>query len=242
MLLLSFSALIPGLAQADEVDTLSQRLVALRGEVDELNAALTLQREEQRQQMAALVAQRGEVEAAIKRMARQEAKMRKDLAENREMARKAGADDGELKPVLLQAMSELREQIEGGLPFKRQARMAAVDETRKQMDSGVLSSARAANRLWALYEDELRLTRENGLYRQTITLGDDPVLADVAKLGMVMLYFRTPDERYGMAQQTADGWQYAEITDRADVQRLAQFFASLKKQIRTGLFELPTKG
>ena len=95
------------------------------------------------------------------------------------------------------------------------------------------------NRLWSFYEDELRLTRENALYSQIIPLEGDRVLADVAKLGTVALYFQTRDERVGQAVRNGNNWQFIAIEDRADQQQIEVLFDSLQKQIRTGYFELP---
>ena len=230
-----------GVVFADSVDTLAERLISLRGEVDDLSAELSLQREEQKQRMAALMAQRSEVAAAIKREQRQQTKLRKALAQNREAARKAGADEKALEPVLATVMTELHRHIETSLPFKRAERLAALEEVRQQMSSGLLSASRAANRLWRFYEDEIRLTRENGLYRQAIEVDGESLLSDVARLGMVLMYFRTADDRYGMAQKSADGWDFRLITDEQDRRRVATLFESLQKQIRSGIFELPGK-
>lgn len=232
---------LAGVASADNVDTLAERLIALRGEVDDLSAELTLQREEQKQQMAALMSQRSELAAAIKREQRLQTKLRKGLEQNREAARKAGADEKALEPVLATVIDELRLHIETGLPFKRAERLAALDEVAQQMSSGILSASRAANRLWRFYEDEIRLTRENGLYRQSIAVDGESLLSDVVRLGMMAMYFRTPDERYGMAQQSAEGWQFHLISDEENQRRVAALFESLQKQIRSGVFELPGK-
>ena len=226
---------------ADNVDTLAERLISLRGEVDDLSAELSLQREEQKQRMAALMAQHSEVAAAIKREQRQQSKLRKALAQNREAALKAGADEKALEPVLVSVMDTLRRHIETSLPFKRAERLASLDDVQQQMSSGLLSASRAANRLWRFYEDEIRLTRENGLYRQAIEVDGESLLSDIARLGMVLMYFRTADDRYGMAQQSADGWAFRVIDDEQDRRRVAALFESLQKQIRSGIFELPGK-
>src|SRR5690606_29294078 len=89
------------------------------------------------------------------------------------------------------------------------------------------------------YEDEFRLTRENGLFSQTISLGRERVLADVVRLGSMALYFRTQDGRVGLAQRAADGWRFVVEDDAADRARIDALFDALRKQIRQGWFELP---
>ncbi|PKM09840.1 MAG: hypothetical protein CVV15_07675, partial [Gammaproteobacteria bacterium HGW-Gammaproteobacteria-5] len=70
-------------------------------------------------------------------------------------------------------------------------------------------------------------------------LGDERVLAEVAKIGSMALYFRTQDGRVGLAQLSADGWQFVPVSKRDDIARINTLYDALKKQIRQGWFELP---
>ena len=223
----------------DSIDNLTQKLITLRGEVEDLNTELLLQREERKQTMAALLAQRSEMEARLKRAEINQQKLRKTLKRNLEIAETAGNDATRTVPVLISAIASLEEKIKSRLPFKIEERLADLKEIRSQITSATLSPPRAANRLWAFFEDEIRLNREIGLYRQTISLNGERVLADVARLGMVMLYFRTPDEKYGMARREEKDWQYQLVTAPSGKKQIALLFESLEKQIRSGLFELP---
>ncbi|NOX75485.1 MAG: DUF3450 domain-containing protein [Gammaproteobacteria bacterium] len=227
-------------AQAGQVDTLSKRLIVLRGEVEDLGAELSLQRAEEKQRIATLLTQRSEVQASVSRELRNQDKLKTFLKKNRELARQAGADAGKLKPVVLNAIARIKHNVTDGLPFQLGERLAALDSMRDQLNSGVLSPPRAANRLWAFCEDELHLTRENGIYRQAVDIDGVSVLVDVARLGMILMYFRAPDQRYGMARKTSDGWRFEPADNEQDSKRIATLFESLQKQIRTGLFELPS--
>jgi len=93
--------------------------------------------------------------------------------------------------------------------------------------------------LWAFFEDEFRLTRENGLHNQTLALGNERVLAEVVKIGAMALYFRTPDGRFGQAVRDDSGWRFVLASDRDSQRRIAALFDALRKQIRQGYFELP---
>ncbi len=224
----------------NRIDSLSQRLIVLRGEVEDLSAELALQREEEKQRIGALLTQRSEVQARAGRESRNQQKLKKLLSKNRQLAQQAGADAQALKPVLLQSIATIEEVIRTGLPFQQQERLAALKTLRDQMNSGVLSAPRAANRLWAFCEDELHLTRENGIYRQAVEIDGESVLVDVARLGMVMMYFRAPGQRYGMARKQAAGWTYELVSNEEDSKHIANLFESLQKQIRTGVFVLPS--
>ncbi len=231
--------LLTASVSADNVGNLSEKLIELRGEVEELSAELNLAREEHKQRMSVLVSQRSELEGRIKRARASRDKLQKELDQNLEMARNAGADDELLKPVLLQALEKARKRVLFGLPFKIDERLEALQDIRDQLNKGVMSPSRAATRLWAFYEDEIRLTRENGIYRQPVDIEGEIILADVARLGMVMMYFVTTDDRYGVVLNRNNDWEYRVVEDADGNKHIADLFDSLRKQVRSGYFELP---
>ena len=218
---------------------LAESLIKLRSEVEQLNNEVELSRQEARTQMAALSAQKAELQASVNRAELNIRKLREDLAKKQTEAEAAGVAGDVLKPVLLAALDALRQRIAGGLPFKQTERLAELDDLKRQIDGGTLATPRAANRLWAFYEDEFRITRENGIYSQTIPLDGADVLADVAKVGSMMLFFRLSDGRVGVARPSGASWRFETLTDPADQKRVLAYFDALGKQIRQGWFELP---
>lgn len=223
----------------DDLDVLAEELVRLRGEVESLNAELNSAQEQHRARMNSLAAQKGDLEATRRREDLRIRQLEEDLADNRARAEQAGIAGEALVPVAEQAIAELRAHIETGFPFKIDDRLGALDEIANQLSTGALAPPRVINRLWSFYEDELRLTRENALYAQIIPLDGDRVLADVAKLGTVAMYFTTRDGRVGQAVRSGNDWQFVEIEERTDRQQVEALFDSLTKQIRAGYFELP---
>ena len=88
-------------------------------------------------------------------------------------------------------------------------------------------------------QDEIRLTKENGLFRQTIHINGSDQLAEVVKLGMMSLYFKTDDGKFGQAIKQDNQWTFLSLNDANSKQALNQLFESMKKQIRVGYFQLP---
>lgn len=223
----------------DATEALATRLIQMRGQVDELQSELNLKREEHKNRMTYLTAQLTEMEANRDREALRVQQLEQDLEQMREQVAEAGATSETLSPLILDSLFALREQVQKGFPFKVGDRLAALDEIETQLNSGVITAHRAFNRLWAFVEDEIRITRENAIYSQSIALDGQNMLVDVAKLGNVMMYFRTRDLDYGRAMETPDGWRFERFQSAGDQEMVARLFDSLRKQIRQGYFQLP---
>jgi hypothetical protein len=227
----------PALAQ--EADSLARQLITLRAEVESLNGELAIVRDENRTAMAGLSAQKAELDTALARQQLTVRQIRENLEERENLAAQAGVATDVLKPVLLDAVDRLSASIQRGLPFKREERLAGLKELRDQIETDKLAAPRAANRLWAFLEDEFRLTRDNAIQRQTINVEGEAMLADVAKIGTVMMFFRTDDRRYGSVRRSGSDWNFVLASDKAEQERIAALFDALGKQIRQGFFELP---
>lgn len=239
-LLTGATVLLPVRVAGQEAsESLANRLVQMRGQVDELQTELALSRDEHKNRMAFLTAQLTELEASRDREALRLQQLEKELEKMRSDVAAAGDSSSVLEPVLLDQLSRLREQVGNGFPFKRGERLAELEEIETQLSGGVMTAQRAFNRLWAFVEDEIRISRENAIYSQSIALDGENVLVDIAKLGNAMMYFRTRDLKYGRAVESADGWRFELLSEPADQQRTARLFDSLRKQIRQGYFELP---
>jgi hypothetical protein len=232
-------ALTPQLPAQDSLDNLAEELVRLRGEVETLNSQLNSLTEQHRAEMNALAAQKGDLEATARREDLRIRQLEQDLADNRERANEAGLAGEALIPVAEQVIADLELSIQTGLPFKTEERLNALSEIRSQLETGAQAPPRVINRLWSFYEDELRLTRENGLHTQVIPLGGQRVLSDVVKLGTIAMYFQTRDGRSGQVVRQGDSWRFQELESAADIGQIATLFDSMQKQIRSGYFELP---
>ena len=244
--------LIPGHASADEgvgdseagnYLKLSEKLVALRGEVSDLSSELQQLREEHKLEMRGLITQKNTVSANIKQEEISLEQMKENLLENKKLISDIGADETTIKEALLIESEKLRDYIEHGLPFKAEERLRSLDSYEVNLEAGVITSHKAVSILWSMVEDELKLARDNGVYRQSVFIDEKEHLAHVAKLGMVMMYFRISDDRgadrYGSYVHSNDGWIAESSGDEKESEEIKTLFASLEKQIHAGYFELP---
>lgn len=230
----------PRLAHAeDPVDSRAAELAKLRREVEVLASDVQLRKEDLRSRLKAIEAQNLEISVQIRREELRLAQVAGEAEARRaELAVHAASSSGLVAP-LLSSIAAIRASVEGGLPFRIGERLAELDTLRSQLESGLLAPEAATARLWAFAEDELRLTRENGLERQTVPLETGEVLADVARLGMVALYFRTDGGVVGAAVRSGEGWTWRAFSSRDDEVAVEGLFAKMKHGVRTGSFTLP---
>lgn len=233
------SAQTGDIAGEGDVDRLVERIIALRADVEELDSRLQSLKKEHENRMSSLARREGSLESERDNQELRVEKLKKRLADIRDEARTTGAAGEELAPVLREAIDGVRGYVQGALPFKRGERLASLDELESQLDSGALEPPRIANRLWSFHADEVRLTGESGIHHQPVEVDGEQRLVDVARLGMMLLYFRTDDRRYGYAVPRGDDWSFRHVDGRDAEARIESLFDSLQKQIRTGFFRLP---
>ncbi len=239
VLTLTAACFSPSASAQESLETLARELVAMRGEVEQLQSRLDELQQAQRARRLALAGQRAELEGKLRQARLQEKQLRRSLEEQREAIRRAQSEDQALAPLLHRLIERQRQRVQSGLPFKTQERLALLDEIQTELEHGVISAAQAATRLWAFIEDEARLARESGLYRQPVDIGGEIVLAEVARLGLIALFYRSPEGRVGYLQRDENAWRARPITDPEAGRQVDELFEALARQVHSGFFLLP---
>ncbi len=244
LLALGLASVLATDAAAQEVtDTRAAELARLRREVETMNQELALANEDLRGQLKAVEAQKVEIEVQIRREELRLAQIEGEAAARKAELEKFGTRGAELGPAVHDSIAKIRGAVESGLPFHLTERLQELDDLDQQLSGGAVTPEAATARLWAFTEDELRLARENGLDRQVVTVDGAEVLADVARLGMVALYFRTDGGVVGTAVRTAEGaWKWQTLEGRDAQKTVGTLFEKLAHGIRSGSFVLPNPG
>lgn len=236
---MSIVLLLLGVVSAAEPDSRAAELAKLRREVETLSSDLVLQKEDLRNRLKAIEAQKLEIEVQIRREELRLAQLQSE-ADTRRSELEAHATGGSaLGPALVEAIAGIRKTVEDGLPFHRPERLAELDALRTQLEGGLVTPESAVARLWAFTEDELRLARENGLDRQIVPLDSGDVLADVARIGRVALYFKTDGGLVGGAVHQPSGWTWVVYDAREDQLAVLELLEKMRHGVRNGAFTLP---
>lgn len=227
-------------SMANNLENLAKSLAKTRGEVEILQTQLDMEKEKHSSRMVALNSQLADLSVEERRQKLSIEKLQNSLEKLTENTQKAEHSGDKLKPVLLTILNDYKNHIQAGFPFKKDDRLKAATNLEESVNNQLIDPNKAVNQAWALMEDEIRLSKENGIYQQTVKLNGENLLVDIAKLGTVFLFFQTRDNRSGMAKHSvADGWKFETIDSAGDVERIKILFDSLKKQIRQGYFEIP---
>ena len=215
----SMSVSLPSMA--DSMENLAKALISMRGEVEELQSQLDMEKQSHKTRMDVLSSQMADLSVENQRQEVAIEKLQQALVKYEQATAEAKTGNESLIPVVLTALDDLKQSVQEGLPFKIEERLSELSSLRTQVETQVLDPKKAANRVWAFIEDEIRLTRENGVYSQTIDLDGEKRLVDVAKIGSVFLYFQSNDNRFGKAVRQSDKWRFVELTSPEDKERIA---------------------
>lgn len=221
-----------------QAENLAERLIGLRGKVETLQDEIEAKQQDHRSRMNASAQRRASIDAEIQAKELQLRQLRQLIAEQREKNRQANESAAAITPTLKSVASLLEKYVDSALPFKTDERKQSVTELVSKVERGDISAPQGLNRLWSLYEDEFRITRENGLFRQTITVDGKEQLSDVIRLGTMMMFFRTSTGAVGTVRRNADSFVYERMSG-GDAEQIEALFSAFEKQVRTGFFEMP---
>jgi hypothetical protein len=144
-----------------------------------------------------------------------------------------------ITPLAGRILLQLKDYINESLPFQVPQRLSEVETLSRLLDEGHLDTGNILARIWNLIESEFRLTTESGLYRQVIEINGESMLSEVARLGMVLLYYKTFNGKYGYAVQIEDEWRYIQARSVDEERHIDYLFNSLRKNLWEGYFTLP---
>lgn len=239
LLSLAVSTLFSSSLFATSNEEMVESIMKLRGEVESLYTQIDENKDYYKAQMKSLSMQSADSEAQINRQRTSIKLAESELQKIQTKIANTSSDSVELKPLISDAVTKLQTTINEGIPFKVEERTASLQKILTQLEAGEITQERALAMLWASYDDTLRLTKEIGLFKQQIQIKDKKLLAKVAKIGSVMMYFQAPDESVGYVTKTASKYEYKVVTDPEDIKKITALFDALQKQIRTAYFTLP---
>ncbi len=211
----------------------------IRAEVEQLDASINDEKDTYKAGMNSLLRQKNDLESVVAREDLTIKQLERELDKVRKEIKEAGKNTEGLKPIVFNALDMMKENIQASLPFKTAERISDIEKIRSQLESDLITGQKALALTWNAYGDAIRMSKENGLFKQTITVKGEDRLAEVARIGTVAMYFKLPDNTVGYASKDVNGWFYKEAVAKKEQEQILALFDSFKKQIRSGYFTLP---
>lgn len=238
-LVLAALLLAPAANAAQTNKELVNSIIALRGDVERLYTDINENKERYRTEMKSLSMQITDSEAQINREKTAIKLAQTELQKVSTQIQETSSGNEEIKPLVLNAIALLEQAIKEGIPFMVEGRVADLAKIKSDLEEGLITNEKALSLVWVSYDDTIRLTKEIGLFKQQIDFKGQKVLAQIAKLGSVAMFFSTPSNQVGFVTKKDGAYEYKHITNPEDVKKIVALFDALQKQIRTGYFELP---
>lgn len=226
-------------AYAANSSEMVKSIMKLRADVESLYSQIDENKDNYKSQMKSYALQISDTEAQINRQETSLKLTQQNIGETEKKLETLGSATVDLAPIVNASIDALAKEIKAGIPFKVNERVAALTQIKNDMKNGNITQEKALALTWASYDDALRLTKEIGQFKQEITLGGKETMAKIAKIGSVMMFFATPDDKVGYVKKSKDGYKYVVTTDTTEREQIIDLFDSLQKQIRTGYFTLP---
>jgi septal ring factor EnvC (AmiA/AmiB activator) len=220
-------------------DNMVNSIMKLRADVEKLYSEIDSNREAFKSHMKSLAVQRADNDVSINRLEMELQSLNQEIASTELLLKDTSGTKESIQAMLLKALADLETKITTSVPFKVNERVADIQKLRTQLNEGTISEQKALALIWSSYDELLRTTQDIGIYKQQITLNSEVKLAKVAKVGSVMLYFMTPDEKVGYMEKKKEGTFEPVVVDGDEAKQITVLFDSLQKQIRTGYFTLP---
>ncbi len=220
-------------------DDMVKSIMELRADVESLYTKIDENKDAYKSQMKSYALQISDNEAQINRQDTSLKLTQQNIEKTEKKLEEMGSATVDLKPVVNEALEALEKEIKSGIPFKVEERVAALHQIKDDLKNGNISQEKALALTWASYDDALRLTKEIGQFKQEITLDGEATIAKIDKVGSVMMFFATPDDRIGYVKQEGNDYNYVVTTDSSERDEIIDLFDALQKQIRTGYFTLP---
>ncbi|MGB5505650.1 MAG: DUF3450 family protein [Sulfurovum sp.] len=214
-------------------------IMELRSDVESFYTQIDDNKDAYKSQMKSYALQISDNEAQINRQVTSLKLTQQNIEKMQKDLEALGSATVDLKPVVNEALAALEKDIKAGIPFKVEERIAGLQQIKDDLKNGNISQEKALALTWASYDDALRLTKEIGQFKQEITLDGKATMAKIAKVGSVMMFFATPDDRVGYVKKDGEKYSYVVAADTVERDQIIDLFDALQKQIRTGYFTLP---
>ncbi len=219
---------------------MSERLIKTRREIEILNNDLEVLQKRQTSQFETLLSRRSELEITLKKERLKSIQLKeKKIALSLKISPKKGLSPQE-KSFLSSWKVELERWVKNSLPIKMENRLADLNKIEEEIKMGD-AFHNILDHLWKFAEKEMSLVGHNKFEITDLDVNHKKIKAEIARLGLVSLAFKTPNQEYGFAKRNNGQWIF-EIAKNSDEETAAKrLISKFKDKKYSGLYDVPIK-
>lgn len=226
------------LCHADVADVLSQQLIPLRSQMEKEAQELESTKQFFDQQIQALQAQVLELNQNLSR----ERLKSKVLSEktNRLSSFTSTGPMGTIEDqkFVSRWMNDLKSWVDQSMPFQKQQRLSKLEELKMRLEKKEPLEPLVWD-LWNFTSQELKNTKGFSNEVTEINLDGESVTVEIARLGMMHLYFKTTDQKVGYSLKSKQGWIYQTAQSDSELSAIEQVMKASRAKSFKSVFELP---
>ncbi len=215
---------------------LSESIILLRNEVSELSNDFKTEKELLKTKIQTYALEKMDLESKIRRSKLQ-------LKSINEKIKNAKSIENIENPEFNQIISNFLDfelgRLAQSMPYKLEQRKSYIKDLRAKFLDHNNSDEKTLQLLWTHIEDEIQLSKDVSLDKDILKISGQQILVEIAKVGMLMMFFKTSEGQTGYLRFSNNQWSPRFFEDNKNKQLVELFIENLKKQIRTGYFEFP---
>lgn len=217
-------------------EDLSDKIIQLRNEVSELSDDFRTEKELLKSKIQTLALEKMDLDSKLRRQEISLQATQKKLTQAKSLK---DIKYPEFDQIISTFLDFETQRLTKTLPYKLEERLDYIQKIKTDFLEDKSPSDKILQNLWSHIEDEIQLAKDISLDKDVLTIDGQPTLVEIAKVGMLMLFYKTADGQYGYLDYKTGPWKPVLISDSGQSILIESFFESLKKQIRTGYFEFP---
>jgi len=148
---IQFSLLLAGLLSCSSAtansQNLAESLMKLRGDVERLDSSIVSEKESYTASIRSLHRQKDDLTSVVAREELSIKQTRQELDKVRKEIKEASKNSEGLKPLLVDAIEKLRQNIKNSLPFKTNERLADIDKIEEQIKTDLVTPQKLSGRV-----------------------------------------------------------------------------------------------
>lgn len=223
----------------ESLENIAEELVDIRQQIETLHNKISFEKETYKDQMRSYANEKSDLNVRISRTDLNIKDLQRELKKLADANKEKNKSQQVIKPIVLNAIKSLRQNVAASLPFKLNQRLQALDDISLRLKTNIISPNKAANQLWAFVEDELMLGKSSGIYNDSLKINGREKLVKVLRFGKIAMFFKTSEGKFGVTKNVGNKWQQEILEAPESTTQLEHLFDSYAKNIRNGQFEVP---